>query len=160
MRSSHDSNIRNSRSPNCASSFSSRNTAAIFSWRALGREYLSADFSTEIKSCSRRISRRQCRTARRNSAVYQPCDLTSSLKNHCTPAACSAEPPPLSALRICAATSAGVPPNCAEPSRHLFHPGRLYPNQPVINPQQSGGGHADCHHRPPDHCGRCMSSPK
>src|SRR5207302_7551112 len=48
------------------------------------------------------------RTARRKSAVYHPCDLISSLKNHCTPAACSAEPPFFSARRICVATASGV----------------------------------------------------
>ena len=108
MRLSHDSNIWNSRSPNCASMFSSRNTAATFSSRTEPENNLSATLTRKLRSCSRKISRRQRRTARRRSPVYQPCDLISSLKNHCTPAACSADPPPLSASLICAATFAGL----------------------------------------------------
>src|ERR1700722_18787309 len=105
MRSSHDANVRNSRSPNCASIFSSRKTAAIFSSSTIPENNLSATFTRKSKSCFRKISRRQPRTARRNSAVYQPRDLISALKNHCTPAACSVEPPPFSAFRICVATA-------------------------------------------------------
>ena len=87
--------------------FEQKHGGNFFFEHGAGEEFV-GDFTRKSRSCSRRISRRQRRTARRKSAVYQPCDLISSLKNHCTPAACSAEPPPLSARRICAATSDGV----------------------------------------------------
>src|ERR1022692_2834167 len=106
MRSSHDSNIRNSRSPNFASIFSRRNTAATFSSSTEPEKSSSATDTRNSRSCSRKISRRQRRTARRNSAVYQPCDLISSLKNHCTPEACWAEPPSLRIDRISVAIAA------------------------------------------------------
>jgi hypothetical protein len=51
---------------------------------------------------------RKLRAARRRFAVYHPCDLISSLKNHCTPAACSEEPPVFRKVRISAASCAGV----------------------------------------------------
>src|ERR1039458_1133103 len=81
MRFSHESNMRNSRLPHCASIFSSRNTAAAFSSSTLPENSLSATPTRKLKSCSRRMSRRQRRIARRKSPVYQPCDLISSLKN-------------------------------------------------------------------------------
>src|SRR3984957_5870442 len=108
MRSSQDSSSLNSRSPNSASSFSKRNTAVIFSSRTLPEKSSSATLTTKSSPNSFRISRRKLRAARRRSAVYQPCDLISSLKNHCTPAACSGDPPCFSVWRICAAISAGV----------------------------------------------------
>src|ERR1019366_1498355 len=85
-----------------------RNTAAAFSSSTLPENSLSATPTRKLKSCFRKMSRRQRRIARRKSPVYQPCDLISSLKNHCTPAACSAEPPSFNARRICAAISAGL----------------------------------------------------
>src|SRR5579872_40629 len=158
MRSSHSSNIRNSRSPHRASSFSNKNTAATFSSSTLPQNRSSATLTRKSKSCCFKISRRQPRTARRNAAVYHPCDWISSLKNHCTPAACSAEPPSLSARRISAATLDGDPligASVLEPIDRatrtiLFCLDRLLdPYDPVIYPQQQRCDQPNGDHGPP-----------
>ena len=110
MRSSHDSNSLNARSPNSASSFSSKNTAATFSSSTEPTKSSSATATRKSSPRSFRNPRRKPTAARRKSAVYHPCDLISSLKNHCTPAACSADPPSFKARRISLATCAGVSP--------------------------------------------------
>src|ERR1700736_468255 len=108
MRSSQDANSLNSRSPNCASIFSSRNTAAIFSSSTFPENSSSVTFRRKSTSCVRKISLRQRSIEIRKSAVYQPCDLIFSLKNHCTPTAWSEEPPFSRARRIWPATAEGL----------------------------------------------------
>src|ERR1035437_961308 len=159
MRFSHESNMRNSRLPHCASIFSSRNTAAAFSSSTLPENSLSATPTRKLKSCSRKMSRRQRRIARRKSPVYQPCDLISSLKNHCTPAACSAEPPSWSARRICAAISDGLF-LCSATWKFLRPKTKDRPNlrraagsshQLVIHPQRSRSRQSYPSYPEPDH---------
>src|ERR1700737_2019834 len=92
-------------------------------------------------------------------AVLDPCDVISSLKNHCTPAACSAEPPSLSIRLIWLAILAGVglrwPPTGwgerkSTPAILFRWNGVRRLHRFVVNPQRRCSGRADGSHSPPD----------
>src|ERR1700733_9584356 len=81
MRSSQEAKSLKSEGPQFAVKFSRRNTATIFSSSTEPENNSSASFTRKAKSLFCKISRRKLRLARRRSAVYQPWDLISSLKN-------------------------------------------------------------------------------
>jgi hypothetical protein len=120
-----------------------------FSSRFRPEKSLSATCTTKFIPCSRAMLRRACVAAFLSAAVYQPCDLISSLKNHCTPSACSADPPSLSMRRICSATRLGVVLRLSMFSL-LRRDGGTRPQSLVVNPEQGSGRDADSGYSPPD----------
>jgi hypothetical protein len=107
IRDSQDSNKQNSGSPKSSVILSSIRTANTFSSSTFPENSLSATCKRNGRPRSSKIIRRQRTAALRNPAVCHPWDLIPSLKNHCTPLACSGEPPLLSMRRISAATREG-----------------------------------------------------
>src|SRR5215475_1519741 len=107
MRSSQDSNKAKWVSSKRAARCSSNRTAKIFSSSTRPVNRRSARRTTKSRPCSSRSARWYRRERRRRSAVRHPCDWISSLKNHCTPWACSGEPSAWRMLRISAATLVG-----------------------------------------------------